>query len=97
MYRHFGSKVAVVQEWEELLPYCDWCGMNIPEGLIIRHRMTVRCKKNTQMRWRRRDVAIASMCSESTFSVKWEDEAERIEGVDVFKYLRRMLYQSDED
>ena len=42
-------------------------------------------------------MAIASMCSESTFSVKWEDEAELIEGVDVFKYLGRMLEWSDDD
>ena len=56
----------------------------MPAGRIIRHRKTVRCNKNTQMRWRRRDLAIADRCLDATFSIIGEKEAERIEGVEVF-------------
>ena len=52
--------MAVVQEGVELLPNCDLCGMHMPEGRLIRHQRTVRCDKNTHIRWRRRDAAVAS-------------------------------------
>ena len=42
-------------------------------------------------------MAITDKCSEATFSLTGEDEAECIEGVEVFKYLRQMLDRSDED
>ena len=97
MFRHFRSKVAVVQEGKETLPCCDMCGMHMPAGWLIRHRRTARCDRNTQMRWRQQDVEIAVNCSEATFSFIGEDEAERIEGVGRFKYLGRLLDRSDND
>ena len=97
MYRHFRSKVVVVQEGAEPLPCCDLCGMHMPAGRLIRHRKTARCDKNTQMMWRRQYVAIAARYSEATFSLTGEKEAEQIEGVEVFKYLRRLLDRSDDD
>ena len=51
--------------------------------------------KNTQMKWQRRDLDIADRCSEATISLTGEEEAERIEGVEVFKYLGQMLDRSD--
>ena len=62
VYRHFGSKVEVFQEGIDILPRCDLCVMHIPVWCIIRHRNMSRCDRNTQMRWRRRDVAIAARC-----------------------------------
>ena len=47
------------------------------------------------MRWRQWDVEIAEKCSEATFSLIGEDEAELIEGVGRFKYLVIMLDWSD--
>ena len=88
MYCHFRSNVAVVQEGTETLARCDLCGMHMPAEHLIRHRRTARCEKNTQMRWRRRDVAISARCLDATFSLIGEEEVERIEGVEVFKYLR---------
>ena len=41
-------------------------------------------------------MAVADNCSEATFSLTGEDGAERIEGVGRFKYLGRLLDQSDE-
>ena len=69
MFCHFISKVAVVQEGKEPLPFCDMCRMHMPEGRLIRHRRMARCNSNTQMMWRWQDVAILEKCSEATFSL----------------------------
>ena len=69
----------------------------MPSGRLIRHRKTAICDRNTQMRWRRRDVAIPAKCAAVTFSLPGEEEAERIEGVGRFKYLGRLLGRSDND
>ena len=42
-------------------------------------------------------MTIANRCSEATFSLTGEEEAECIEGVEVFKYLGQMLDRSDDD
>ena len=42
-------------------------------------------------------MAITAKCLEATFSLTGEDEAERIKGVGRFKYLGKMLDQSDDD
>ena len=95
MFRHFRSKVAVVKEGKEPFPRCDMCRIHMPEGRIIRHRRMARCDRNTQMRWRQQDVAVANKCLEATFSLTGKDEAEHIEGVWRFKYLGRLMDRSD--
>ena len=42
-------------------------------------------------------MAITTRYLEATFSLTGEEEVERIEGVEVIKYLRRMLDRSDND
>ena len=42
-------------------------------------------------------MAIVEKCSEATFSLTGEDEAEHIEGVGRLNYLGRIMYQSDND
>ena len=88
--------MVAFQEWDEPLSRCDMCRMHMPSGRIIWHRRTTRYDRNTHMRWRRRDVAVAYKCSEATFSLTGDDEAELIEGVWRFKYLGRLMDQSDE-
>ena len=44
--------------------------------------------------WRRRDVAIAARCSEAMFSLTEDEESERSEGVEVFKYSGQLLDRS---
>ena len=95
MYCHFRYKVVLVQYGKDPLPICDLCVMHMPVGRLKMHRKTSCCNKNTQMRWRRRDVAIAAKCSGATFSLTGEEEAERIEGVEVFKCLEILLDRSD--
>ena len=69
MYHHFRSKVAVFQEGKEPLPRYDLCGIHMPVRRLIRHRKTALCNRNTQMRWRRWDVAIAARCLEAKLSL----------------------------
>ena len=49
------------------------------------------------MRWRRKDVVIVSRCEGGAFSLTGEDDVDCIEGVGSFKYLGRILDQSDDD
>ena len=97
MYRHLFSWIAGVQEGRDPLPRCDLCGMHMPAGQILRHQRKKRCNWNTQMRWKRRDVAITSRYEEAEFSLTVEDDAECIDGVNNFYYLGRILDPSDDD
>ena len=97
MYPHFKSKVAVFQGGTEPLPRRDLCGMHMPAGRLIRHRKTARYDKNTQMRWRRWDVAITARFLEATFSLTGEEEEECINGVEVLKCLGQILDRSDDN
>ena len=40
-------------------------------------------------------MEISDKCSEATFSLTWEDEADCIEVVEVFEYLGRLLDRLD--
>ena len=55
------------------MPYFDLCEIRILMGRLIKHWQTARCNENTQMRWRRRDVAIENNCVEETFILMGED------------------------
>ena len=96
MYRHFFACIVVVQEGREPLNRCYLCGMHIPAERILKHQQTQRCNWNTQMRCRRKDVAIVRLCMEAEFSLRGEDDVEYIEGVETFKYPGRILDQSDD-
>ena len=85
MYRHLFSHKVVVQEEMEPMPRCDLFGMHMPSGRLLKHQQTERCDRNTQIRWRRRDAAIASRCKEATFSLTGEYDAKCIDGVENFK------------
>ena len=86
--------MAVFQEGIYTLTRCDVCRMHMKEGRLIRHTKTARCDKDTHMRWRRKDTAIAVRFMEATFSLTGEEEAEHIEGVGRFEYLGRLLDRS---
>ena len=46
IYRHFQSKVVVVQDRVEPLPRCDLCRIQIPLGRLIKNQRTARYNKN---------------------------------------------------
>ena len=97
MFRHFRSRILVVQKVKEPLPSCNMCGMHMPAGRIISHHRTARCDRNTQMQLRIRDVDIAAKCTWETFSLMGVGGAEFLEGVDSFKYLGCVLHRADKD
>ena len=97
MFRHFWSRIAVVQEGKEPLPRCNLCGLHMPALRLIKHLQTTQYYQNMQMRWQRWDVEIAEKYTGATFSLTGEDGAECFEGVDSFKYLGRVLNRLDED
>ena len=67
----------------------------MPSGRLIKHQRTQGCGRNTQIQWWRRDGMIVIRCTEASFILTGEDEAEFIEGVDTFKYLVWILNRSD--
>ena len=69
MHRHFFLWIEVVQEGNEPLPHYNLCGMHMPSGRLIKYQRMQRCDRKTQMLWRRRYVAIAIQCAESSFSL----------------------------
>ena len=71
--------------------------MHMPAGRLLKHQRTKRRERNTQKRWRRRDITIASLCKEATFSLTGEYNADHIEWVETFKCLGRILDQYDYD
>ena len=46
MYRHFHSRVAMVQEGKEPLPRCIVCGTHIPSGRLINYQRIIQCDRN---------------------------------------------------
>ena len=97
MYRHFFACIAMVQEGGRALPHCDLYSMHMSAGRLFKHQQTKWCDRNTQMRWQRKEVAIASRCEGVMFRITREEDVECIEGVETFKYLGRILNQSDDD
>ena len=69
MYRHWKSKVAIMQEGPEPQPRCEECGMHIPEARLFKHRQMDKCSKTKERRLWRRDVEMAARCGEMEFSL----------------------------
>ena len=85
MYRNLFSRIVVVQEGRDPLPCCDLRGIHMPAGRLLKHHQTQRRDWNMQMRWQRKDVAIASQCADAYVSLTREEDADCIEGVETFK------------
>ena len=96
MYRNFFAQIAVMQEGREPLPCYKLCGIQMPEGRLLKHQQMKRCTRNTQMRWVRKNIAIASRCKRDMFSLTGEEDVDCIEGGDTFKYLWIILDPSDD-
>ena len=69
----------------------------MPDERLIKHQRTELCFKNTEMRIRLKDVEVASRYADMEFNLIGKDGEETIEGVSLFTYLGRSLYQSDND
>ena len=64
MFRHWKSKVTILQEGPELLPRCDQCDIHMQAARIFKHRQSDKCHKSRERRLRRRDVEMAERCGE---------------------------------
>ena len=84
MFRHWKSKVAILQEGPEPLPRCDQCGMHMQAARLFKHRQSYKCHKLTEIRLRRRDVEMAARCGETEFKPHGEEGDERVDNVQTF-------------
>ena len=91
MYRQCFLWISVVQKGTKPLPRCDLYGMHMPAEQLIKHRRMQRYNRTTQMRWRRRYVAIVSRYAEAPFRLMGDNKVDYTERVDTLKYLGRML------
>ena len=80
-----------MQEGKEPLYCCKLCSIHMSAGRITNQHRKKNYGRNMQMRFLRRDRAIASQCTESSLSLTGEDEAECIEGVETLNYMGRLL------
>ena len=87
MFRHWKSKVAILQEGPEPLPRCDQCRMRMQAARLFKHRKSEKCHKSTERRLLRRDVEMAARCGEMEFNLDGEEGDERVENVPIFRYL----------
>ena len=97
MYRHWKSKVAIMQEGPEPLPRCDKCGIHMPAARIFKHRHMDNCNKATERRLWRRDMEMSARCGEMEFSMEGGEGGDRVEVVTTLRYLGSPLYQTDDD
>ena len=62
MYRHWKSKVAILQELPVPLSQCNNYGIHMPALRMMKNRRTDRCEKSMEMWLRRRGVEMAERC-----------------------------------
>ena len=95
MRRHFRSRhpndVIIIEE-EGKLPQCDKCGI-FQKNVDEKHKASEDCKKATKTQEARKAVKKQKLAKEFTFMIGDTP----IENVKDFKYLGRILEESDED
>ena len=97
MFRHWKSKMAILQEIPEPLPWCDSCGMHIHAEILFKHWQPDKYHKLTERRLQWMYVEMAERCGEMEFSLDGEEGDERVENVPTFRYLGRPLDKTDDD
>ena len=69
----------------------------MPAARLVEHRWTARREKATEMQLSRRDVDIVERCWEMEFRFYRREGDALVELVANFKYLGRLLDQTDDD
>ena len=64
---------------------------------LFKHHQLDKCHKLTERRLQQKDVETAARCGEMEFSIYGEEGDERVENVTTFRYLGRLLDQTDDD
>ena len=86
-----------MQEGPEPFPWCDQCGIHMPEARLLKHRQLDKCHKATERRLWQRDVDMSERCGEIEFILEEVEKEERVENVTMFRYLGTPLGQTDDD
>ena len=83
VFRYFWYQIAMVPEGKEPMPCCNLCGMHMPAGWLIKHLWMAQRDRNTQMKWKRRNVEIVSNCTGETFSLTGRTEQSVLRGFNI--------------
>ena len=62
MVWHWKSKLAILQEVQEPLPWYDKCGMHMQSVRLFKHRQSDKCHKSTERGLQRRYVEMEVRC-----------------------------------
>ena len=92
--RHVQDTVVMLEEGHFPHPRCDRCDMQVPrKALNRRHLGTVQCAKGVERKQRRLDKTETRENLERAFSAY----GQLMEAVTEFRYLRRLLTETDND
>ena len=69
--------------------------MHMPEANIFKHRLSEKCNKATERRFRRIDVKMAARCGGMKLIIEGGEEEDRVDNLTEFQYLGRTLDQID--
>ena len=97
VFWHYKSKVVILQEVPEPLPWCDQYGIHLQADRLFKHRQSDKCHKSTERRLQRRNVEMAERCGEMEFVLDEGGGDKRVENVTTFQYLERPLDQTNDD
>ena len=88
---HFQDKVTVKKDGQSY-PQCTYCGMQT-NPIVHGHWRTESCSIGANRRVQREAAVTSALTLRCTFTV----HGDVLEGVEVFKYLGRLLAQEDDD
>ena len=95
MYRHWKSKIIIIQDIPTPLPRCNQCGMHNPEARLERQSQTARQNMDMAMQLQQKDVKISHILGDIEFSLHKREGDGLVKGVAHFKYLGHTLDQTD--
>ena len=94
VHRHVHNNVVILEEGNLPLPWCPRCELQVSrKALNGRHLGTSQCRTGTDRKWRRLAEAEMRVTSERAFHAY----GEQMRAVTDFKYLGRVLTNTDDD
>lgn len=94
MHRHVTDTIVILQEGTTPLPRCELCDMFVgPYAIGRSHQNTAHCRRGAAAKRRRHALEDVRASDEVIFSVSGSP----LDRVGVFKYLGRMLSDTDND
>ena len=91
MYRHWKSKIEILQKILTPLLRCNQYMIHMPEASMGHHSQTDMCNRATEMQLQRKDVEISQRSGDIEFSLYVREWDSLVEGVEQLKYMGRTL------